>query len=1045
MAELTTNYYINQANSFIEDVNDTRNSYYVFAARPQPWDNEASPPQANDSVEQTSLSVYRDLLFGKLIANSDVYSLIPRYDWTANTVYAQYDQNDPDLYSKQFYVINDQYQVYKCIYNNRGANSTVEPRLTSPEGTFSTADGYIWKYMYTVDPSANAKFTTSDYIPVKTDPAVSGNAVSGTIDAYSISNGGSGYAVTETGFINAVVDKFTIQLPSTSSANDNHYTKSSIYLKSGFGAGQVREISSYNGATKQVRVSTFTPFDTFTRLDFTSAPSGTLGVGYFAEQVYDTVTYLFISNNQAFTVGSNVVQSDTGLTGTILTANSSVLRIAKANTSATFQTSPTLPIRDASQDGTLRTGTVSITTNSNTVTGVGTTFTNTTTGYVVGNYIRVGANTTSQIRRITAVANDTQLSVSQNFTETLVANVHYFVPLAAEPVSAVISRANGTISNTNLQSVRLTISNPVLPGTTLIVGEAVTQVDVANTYQGANAVVAFANSSTVYLSGVNGSWQTGLYILGASSLQRNAIASVDSTPNITLRDPSGQFILGFPVDFKVNSSTSIITGNGSPISITTLPNDQTEYEIAPTVVVEGDGSNATAIAVVNTAFGSANDVVAIQVIDPGKNYTYATATIYANTSFGTGAQAIPVIAPVGGHGKDALYELGARYVGVSTTFDNGSNEGLAFPTYGEFRRVGILQNPEFADLRVTLKDFDHVNLTINNKVTASSNVSITTWYPGEVVVQPSTNAAGLVVEGNNTFLQLKNVLGTFQASNAQIIGYYSNTTANCFSADIVRFEVTSDSLAEVISQVGSGAVGEVVQVLSNTEVVLSNVVGKFVSGDTMVLPTVNAYAVVNSISTANGSRDVTSSFGNKFNQTMRLTLTANNGAYVNNEVVVQDLTNASAVVVSDRDEVDLSITINSGTFTVGQTVQDASTGATGIITSSNSTYIKLTAASQNTSFTASSILNNDLGANATITAVYPVLLLNNVDGPNRFQAGSNAIIGQTSGASGTCNSYDLILYPELNRDTGRVVYVDNFQPVTRSPTSKEEIRLVIKF
>jgi hypothetical protein len=68
-----------------------------------------------------------------------------------------------------------------------------------------------------------------------------------------------------------------------------------------------------------------------------------------------------------------------------------------------------------------------------------------------------------------------------------------------------------------------------------------------------------------------------------------------------------------------------------------------------------------------------------------------------------------------------------------------------------------------------------------------------------------------------------------------------------------------------------------------------------------------------------------------------------------------------------------------------------------------------------------------------------------VDGPNRFQAGSDSIVGQTSGATGTCNAYALIQYPELIRDTGKVIYIDNVQPVTRSETSKEEVRLVIKF
>ena len=592
MAELTTNYYINQANSFISDVNDTRNSYFVFAGKPEPWPNDSNPPAVNDSVEQTGLTVYKDLLFGKLITDLDVHLLIPRYNWVSNTVYAAYDQTDPDLQSKNFYVLNDQFEVYKCISNAGGRPSNIQPRLSSATGTFSTADGYVWKYMYTVDSAANTKFTSSNYIPVDVNAAVSGNAVSGSIDAFKVSNAGSGYAVAETGFISSLVDGRTIQLPSTSSSNDNFYTKSSIYLKSGFGAGQIREITQYNGLTKQLRVSPSNPFKTFYRLDLRSTPAGTVAAGQYAEQVVDRVNYLFLSNNAAFNEGSTVIQSDTGITATVLSANSSILRLMRSNTSSQ-QFQLTLPIRDSSQDGTARVGTVTITSGSNTVTGTATQFSNTANGYTVGSYIRVGSNTSSQIRRVTAVSNNTQLSVSAPFTNTLISNVHFFVPIAAEPSSITVTRASGIVSNTNFNSRRLEIANASIAGLRFIIGEKVTQVDSANTYQGANAIVAFANSSTMFLSAVDGTWTSNLFVLGASSAQRARIVTIENSPNLTISEPSGQFVLGFPVNFRETSISTSIAGNVIPQAVITLPNDQTEYQIGPTVslVIRGTANS----------------------------------------------------------------------------------------------------------------------------------------------------------------------------------------------------------------------------------------------------------------------------------------------------------------------------------------------------------------------------------------------------------------------------------------------------------------------
>ena len=100
----------------------------------------------------------------------------------------------------------------ECIDNNNGANSYVKPTLTSTSGTFKTGDGYVWKYMYSVDSSSNSKFTTTNYIPVSTNAAVQGNATPGSIDVIQITDGGNSYFVYETGYIGGMVNKYVVQL-----------------------------------------------------------------------------------------------------------------------------------------------------------------------------------------------------------------------------------------------------------------------------------------------------------------------------------------------------------------------------------------------------------------------------------------------------------------------------------------------------------------------------------------------------------------------------------------------------------------------------------------------------------------------------------------------------------------------------------------------------------------------------------------------------------------------------------------------------------------
>ena len=1402
MATLTINHYINQANSFITDIRNNRNGYYMFVSRPQPWANSSggnddySVLGTNNSVAQVEQFLYDDMLYGKLLKDDDVINVIPRYDWVINTKYDVYDQNDADLYAKQFYVVTDKYEVYKCIDNNGGVDSYVKPTLTSTSGTFKTGDGYVWKYMYSIDSYSNSKFTTSNYIPVSTNAAVQGNTTQGSIDVIRITDGGNSYFVYETGYIGGVLNNSTIQLPNTASNTDDYYVNSSIYLKSGFGAGQIREISSSNGTSKQIIVNQ--PFQLFTRLDLANV-SGTVTTGYYAEQPYDVIDYFYAQGY--FNTESTVTQSDTGASGKVLAVNTSVIQITKYVSNTLFQTG--YPIVDTTYSGTVKPGTVSVgnvgscniafvtsngsgyaanatvtiaangtgsgaaanaqanasgkisainitavgnsyfvaptltisaptaqTFNSNTavtagtgggtnnvislatagsfvandlitytvatgntdiggltsgttyyvdfanatvialkatttgsrialtkgptetghtlqgqtatavmycdnqiIRGSGTQLNSSANGYANGEYIRVGANTVSNIRRVANNVNTTILIADLPFNTsfTASANSHYKMIVVAQPTSISPAGGSGYISNTNLNSVQIAISNSSNAGVYFSVGEKVNMTDSGLVNQGANAIIAYSNSSTVILSSVSGTWQANsggmqLYVSGESSLQKSKIVSVQSSPNITISDPSGTFKLGYPVYFKTSFNAS--SGNATLIAKITLPNDQTEYQIGPTVKVTGDGSNAVAIAVVNTAINSKYDVVGIDIINPGTGYTKANVEIYANTSsntgYGVGATARAIISPVYGHGYDAVTELGGRYVGVDAKFDTISNEIYNFLGYGTYRKVGILQNPQFKDVKITLSDFDRVNLSLTNKVTTNSNTSINNWIADETVYQTTSNttlainysssngtfnvgdsvydnvaptvngtvtfansttvvltlsntlpasvtavfnpntdvigavsntsnntiligsnaalliannlvtykvsagntvtgglsnngqyyvqfanathialkasvasntrvtlvpsptsetghiftagyligsrlisntananidaaypiipltnvsATGVVVYGNSSVLQLKSVKGSFTENSAfnSIVGIYSNTSAFVTSANTILFEVTSDSKTEIISETTSGAVGEVTYLYSNTEVLLSNVVGQFATGDVMYDSVINAYATVTSIYTSNGTVESSSSFGDRFNQTARITITANNGAFSNNEYVQQDVSMARGRIISINDEVDLQVSSMIGTFAPGQIVTDTTTNANGICTFANTTYIKLTSASKTLAFGITFTINNGLGSTATVARVYPVLILSDVSDVNNFQAGSNAIIGQVSGASGTCNNYLLIKHPDLVRDSGKKIYSESFTPVTRSATSVEEVKLVIKF
>ena len=133
--------------------------------------------------------VYDDALAVKKIATSDISQVIPRRNWTTGTVYDYYrhdyggrvtggtttqtaDSGATNLFDATFYVMSSAFNVYKVLDNNGGANSTVEPTGTSTS-ILTTADGYKWKYMYTLSASQQANFLSTDFMAVATDSTVS--------------------------------------------------------------------------------------------------------------------------------------------------------------------------------------------------------------------------------------------------------------------------------------------------------------------------------------------------------------------------------------------------------------------------------------------------------------------------------------------------------------------------------------------------------------------------------------------------------------------------------------------------------------------------------------------------------------------------------------------------------------------------------------------------------------------------------------------------------------------------------------------------------
>jgi hypothetical protein len=188
-------------------------TFYCFLAKVDPWPNESAPPEPTQ--DQKNLKrVYKNIFVVKKIGTNNISPVVERIDWTAGQTYDYYrddvdilelDQNGFLVY--KFYIKNRFDQVFKCLWNNDGGVVSDEPYFQP--GTYTSnnlylgADGYKWKYMYSVDIGSKLKFMdtlwmpipigragpTSQYYPSwQTTPAGSGN-----IDVINVLDGGSGY------------------------------------------------------------------------------------------------------------------------------------------------------------------------------------------------------------------------------------------------------------------------------------------------------------------------------------------------------------------------------------------------------------------------------------------------------------------------------------------------------------------------------------------------------------------------------------------------------------------------------------------------------------------------------------------------------------------------------------------------------------------------------------------------------------------------------------------------------------------------------------
>jgi hypothetical protein len=275
---VTTNFNVHSAASFVNTFANT--DYFIFAGKHTPYPiSDSTITVPNNSVKASHIDVYDNMIFAKRVQQSDVVHMIPKYTWTSNTFYNQYDHRDGDLLTKQFFVMVDddtEYNVWKCLHNGSNTTSTTYSTISPARvgssadlNPLETGDKYVWKYMYTITKTQYEKFATSNYIPITANTSVIDGATPGTIELIDVVEAGKGYSnyIVEGTFKNGDINIGGVNTiygaPEDAVAIDDYYQGCVLKITASSKPGaidQYRRIVNYEGVGAQKKFILDEPF-----------------------------------------------------------------------------------------------------------------------------------------------------------------------------------------------------------------------------------------------------------------------------------------------------------------------------------------------------------------------------------------------------------------------------------------------------------------------------------------------------------------------------------------------------------------------------------------------------------------------------------------------------------------------------------------------------------------------------------------------------------------------------------------------------------------
>jgi hypothetical protein len=642
------------------------------------------------------------------------------------------------LEDSKFYVVTDEYNVYKCLDNNNNAKSIYKPIGTQVLPIILN-DGYVWKYLYNVPIALRTKFLTDNYMPV-VNALTQQFYSSGGIETVVIENRGTGYTtanlnITGDGYLESdplfltsvistnvgsgYVDGDTVLIAAPYEANpfnasaqlyqgNKLYSGDNIYevVQAGISSSvapthftgtaangtaalkfigtTAKGIPSFNGSggvtvtllggVKDVNI-------TASGSGYNSNPTITFSSPEitFGSSNVNTSSNVITLGTHWFQTGDQVVYISGGTDINPLTSNTVYYVIRISSTS----------IKLATSSGNATAGTaVDITT------------TGPASGQIIRQYHTFTAgsallSSTGQVKRIviTNPGNNYTtaplVTIGTEWTASTVVTVgqQYFVSSRLYTVTvggttgstAPVGSALGT-SYTDGTATLKYVGAAAKASSSLRFGAGYfgnpTLTISSTTGTGFSATFASAKSEAKLLPILESGQIVGVQVDDAGVGYSSASISVggDGTGAVVTADLN----LGNINSLQANNELLTVDGTINNIIVVSPGYN---YGTAP-IAINGDGIGATAVATID-----GGRITKITMTNQGSGYTYANIVIGGN---GSAALARAIIAPKGGHGKDGLQELFARTLMFYSNVSKDKNQG--FDVNNDYRQVGVIKN-----------------------------------------------------------------------------------------------------------------------------------------------------------------------------------------------------------------------------------------------------------------------------------------------------------------------------------------------------------------